>query len=125
MEKENQFHFACLNNRGIWEITGLKKQAFYTTMRYYMYITLQNQEIRGWIDLPCNKNKLICLRVGYNATVTTISIYLALDIVFTNWAISRALIGRELLCILEYRPLFFCLSGAIFCQEAFENGNGQ
>lgn len=83
MEKENQFHFACLSNRGIWEITGLKKQAFYTTMRYYMYITLQNQEIRGWIDLPCNKNKLICLRVGYNATVTTISIYLALDIVFT------------------------------------------
>ena len=48
-----------------------------------MYITLQNQEIRGWIDLPCNKNKLICLRVGYNTTVTTISIYLALDIVFT------------------------------------------
>ena len=48
-----------------------------------MYITLQNQEIRGWIDLPCNKNKLICLRVGYNATVTTISIYLALDIVST------------------------------------------
>ena len=22
MEKENQFHFACLNNRGILEITG-------------------------------------------------------------------------------------------------------